>query len=171
MGDNPSYFKGDDLPVDSVSWGDIQEFIKKLNEKENTTKYRLPSEAEWEYAARADTTTRYSFGDDNSKLGEYAWYYENSGGKTHSVGKKRATLWGLYDMQGNVWEWVQDVWHGNYYGAPDDGSVWNEGDGAARVIRGGSWNYNARRCRSAARLRFAPGVRGRSLGFRLLKEL
>ena len=104
MGYSPSHFKGDDLPAENVSWDDVQEFIKKLNKKENTHKYRLPSEAEWEYAARAGTTTRYSFGDDDSKLGEYAWYNENSGGKTHPVGNKGANPWGLYDVHGNVWE-------------------------------------------------------------------
>ena len=108
MGDNPSYFKGDDLPVESVSWDDVQEFIKKLNKKEHTHKYRLPSEAEWEYAARAGTTTQYFFANDDSKLGEYAWHSKNSGGKTHLVGKKEANPWGLYDIYGNVWEWVQD---------------------------------------------------------------
>ncbi|MCD4797519.1 MAG: formylglycine-generating enzyme family protein, partial [Methanosarcinales archaeon] len=116
MGTNPSHFKGDDLPVENVSWDNVQEFIKKFNKKENTHKYRLPSEAEWEYAARAGTTTRYSFGDDDSKLGEYAWYSENSGDKTHPVGKKGANPWGLYDVHGNIWEWVQDEWHDTYNG-------------------------------------------------------
>ena len=88
MGNNPSYFKGDNLPVETVSWNDVQEFIKKLNEKEGANKYRLPSEGEWEYAARAGTTTRYSFGDEESKLGDYAWYDSNSGSKTHEVGQK-----------------------------------------------------------------------------------
>ncbi len=102
MGTNPSTFKGDDLPVESVSWNDVQKFIKKLNKKENTNKYRLPSEAEWEYAARAGTTTRYSFGDDARKLRNYAWYYANSNFETHPVGEKKPNTWGLYDMHGNV---------------------------------------------------------------------
>lgn len=168
MGNNPSYFKGDDLPVETISWNDVQEFIKKLNEKEGMNKYRLPSEAEWEYAARAGTTTRYSFGDDESKLGEYAWYYANSGSKTHEVGQKKPNPWGLYDVHGNVWEWVQDSWHGSYTGAPTDGSAW-EGDGSIRVIRGGSWDYGAGRCRSADRNRYAPDGRLNNLGFRLLR--
>jgi formylglycine-generating enzyme required for sulfatase activity len=88
-GTNPSNFKGDNLPVEQVSWNDAQEFIKKLNENEGITKYRLPSEAEWEYAARAGTITWYSFGDDESKLGDYAWFVENSGEKTHEVGRKK----------------------------------------------------------------------------------
>ena len=171
MGDNPSYFKGDDLPVEFVFWDDVQEFIKKLNKKESTDKYRLPSEAEWEYAARAGTTTRYSFGDDDSKLGEYAWYRENSGDKTHPVGNKGANPWGLYDMHGNVWEWVQDKWHYTYNGAPADGSAWEDEISAIRVVRGGGWFRDAGRCRSARRFSRGPGNRARILGFRLLQEV
>ena len=170
MGGNISHFKGDDLPVENVSWDDVQEFIKNLNEKENTHKYRLPSEAEWEYAARAGTTTQYSFGDDDSKLGEYAWYSENSGDKTHPVGKKGANPWGLYDVHGNIWEWVQDEWHDTYNGAPSDGSAWEDGIRAIRVNRGGSWFSDARNCRSARRY-FFPGYRCHYLGFRLLQEV
>jgi formylglycine-generating enzyme required for sulfatase activity len=174
MGDNPSIFKGDDdLPVETVSWDDVQEFIKKLNEKEGTDKYRLPSEAEWEYACRAGTTTRYSFGDDESNLGDYAWYYENSDYETHPVGQKKPNSWGLYDMHGNVWEWVEDCWHSDYNGAPTDGSAWIlacKYDGAFRVIRGGSWSSYARFCRSAGRYRYDPRFRYCNLGFRLLKE-
>lgn len=169
MGTNPSYFKGDNLPVENVSWNDVQDFIKKLNEKENTSKYRLPSEAEWEYAARAGTTTRFSFGDDESIFADYAWYKENSGRKIHDVGQKKPNPWGLYDMHGNVWEWVQDNWHGNYKGAPTDGSSW-EG-GLSRVIRGGFMFHNARGCRSAIRFSFVPGDRIRGVGFRLLRIL
>ena len=171
MGYNPSYFKGDDLPVENVSWDDVQEFIKKLNKKENTHKYRLPSEAEWEYAARAGTTTRYSFGDDDSELREYAWYIENSGGKTHPVGSKGANPLGLYDVHGNVWEWVQDEWHDTYKGAPADGSAWEDGVSTRRVVRGGSWIRDARRCRSADRRNDGPGYRDHDLGFRLLQEM
>ncbi len=113
MGSSPSMFKGDNLPVEQVSWNDVGDFIKKLNEKEGGNKYRLPTEAEWEYAARAGTKTIYSFGDDESMLGDYAWYYENSALKTHDVGQKKSNPWGLYDMHGNVSEWVED-WYGNY---------------------------------------------------------
>ena len=171
MGDHPSSFKGDDLPVENVSWDSAKEFIKKLNKKENTQKYRLPSEAEWEYAAWAGTTTRYSFGDDDSKLGQYAWYDENSGKKTHPVGKKEANPWGLYDVHGNVWEWVQDKWHNTYNGAPADGSAWEDEVSAIGVFRGGGWIDFARDCRLANRDYDVPSYRLRLLGFRLLQEM
>ena len=168
---NPSDFKGDDLPVEQVSWDNVQDFIKNLNEKEGTEKYRLPSEAEWEYAARGGTTTRYSFGDAESKLGDYGWYHDNSWNETHPVGQKKPNSGGLYDIHGNVWEWVQDEWHDSYDGAPTDGRAWESGDGANRVIRGGSWISIARNCRSAFRGRNDPRNRGCSLGFRILQEL
>jgi formylglycine-generating enzyme required for sulfatase activity len=167
---NPSDFKGDDLPVVGVSWDDVQGFIITLNEKEGTDKYRLPSEAEWEYACRAGTTTRYSFGDSESKLGGYAWSDENSDYKTHPVGQKKSNSWGLYDMHGNVWEWVEDEWHDDYDGAPTDGSAWG-GDGVDRVHRGGGWLYTAEFCRSALRFCRPPGYRDIDIGFRLLREL
>jgi uncharacterized repeat protein (TIGR02543 family) len=175
MGDNPSIFEGDDdLPVKKVSWDDVQEFIVKLNEKEGTDKYRLPSEAEWEYACRAGTATRYSFGDSESKLGDYAWYLGNLGGQTQPVGQKLPNPWGLYDMHGNVWEWMQDCGHIDYNGAPTDGSAWivacKKYDGATRVIRGGGWGFIAWDCRSAARLCIDPRSRRSFLGFRLLRE-
>ncbi len=171
MGSNPSKFEGDELPVERVSWNDVQEFITKLNKRVGSVKYRLPSEAEWEYSARADTTTRYSFGDDASELEDHAWYYENSEGRTHPVGQKKPNPWGLYDMHGNVWEWVQDEWHVSYDGAPSDGSAWEDGSGAYRVFRGGCWNFNARFCRSAIRNPGVPGFCDGSMGFRLLREL
>ena len=171
MGNNPSHFKGDDLPVENISWYDVQDFIKKLNEKEGVNKYRLPSEAEWEYAARAGTITSYSFGNDASKLGDYAWYGENDDEKTHEVGKKRPNPWGLYDMYGNVWEWVQDKWHKNYDGAPNDGSAWEIGSPSARVIRGGGWWYPSYNCRSAYRIQHVVGGHVEVIGFRLLREL
>ena len=175
MGDNPSYFKGDDdLPVEYVSWDNVQEFIKKLNDKEGTDKYRLPSEAEWEYACRAGTTTSYSFGDSESKLGDYAWYWDNSGPQTHPVGQKKPNPWGLYDMHGNVYEWVLDCWHSDYNGAPTDGSAWVVAckyDGAYRVIRGGGWGGYVGSCRSAIRYHYGPRIRYYVLGFRLLKEV
>ena len=174
MGDNPSNFEGDDLPVENVSWDDVQEFIRKLNEKEGTDKYRLPSEAEWEYACRAGTTTRYCFGDAKSDLGDYAWYGVKNFFlffKPHPVGQKKPNPWGLYDMHGNVWEWVQDEWHNDYDGAPIDGSSWESGDGSSQVIRGGGWYEFAGSCRSASRYNNAPGDRNRERGFRLLQDL
>jgi formylglycine-generating enzyme required for sulfatase activity len=174
MGSNPSNFQGDDLPVENVRWTHIQEFIIKLNEKEGTNKYRLPSEAEWEYAARAGITSRYSFGDDESDLGDYAWYKSNSGNKTHPVGQKKSNSWGLYDMHGNVIEWVQDSWHFDYDGAPSDGNAWESESDSPNlypVVRGGGWGSVAGDCRSAARLNAYAGGRSSHLGFRLLKEL
>jgi formylglycine-generating enzyme required for sulfatase activity len=183
MGNNPSKFKGEDLPVESVSWDDVQKFIKKLNEKENTIKYRLPSESEWEYTCRAGTANRYYFGDDESKLENYAWYnsvhyktYQEwekniSEGKTHPVGLKRPNSWGLYDMHGNVDEWCQDKFHYDYNGAPFDGSAWESGNKTTRVVKGGSWNKGSIHCRSANRGACDPGYRGSDLGFRIIREI
>jgi len=171
MGNSPSHFKGEDHPVEMVSWNDVQEFVKKLNAAESTNKYRIPSEAEWEYACRAGTETRYSFGDDESKLNGYAWYAENSGRKTRPIGRKQPNSWGLYDMHGNVWEWVQDKWHKNYNDSPFDGKAWEDGDGSLRVSRGGSWYCGAESCRSAGRFGREPESRFGNLGFRLLRKL
>ncbi len=153
MGKNPSKFEDNPKnPVEKVSWNDAQEFCQKLNEKTGK-KYRLPSEAEWEYACRAGTQTRYYFGDDEKQLGEYAWYSENSGSKTHPVGQKKPNNWGLYDMSGNVWEWCEDGWHENYENVPTDGTAWNENHSVTnlRVLRGGSWGTSPGDCRSAYR--------------------
>ena len=169
MGNNPSNFTGDDLPVEQVSWNDVQVFIEKLNEMEGTNKYCLPSEAEWEYACCAGTTTRYYFGDDELELGDYAWYSSNSD-ETHPVGQKKPNPWGLYDMHGNVCEWVQDRWHDDYDGAPSDGSAWGSGSGSRRVIRGGSWFGISRGCRSASR-NGGPSGHYDDLGFRVLRKL
>ncbi|MFA4957835.1 MAG: SUMF1/EgtB/PvdO family nonheme iron enzyme [Candidatus Methanoperedens sp.] len=169
MGNNLLSFKSGNLPVEMVSWNDAQDFIKKLNEKEGGNKYQLPSEAEWEYSARAGTTTRYSFGDDESMLGDYAWYYANSEGKTHDVGQKKPNPWGLYDMYGNVEEWVQDNWHGDYNGAPTDGSAWESGSN--RVARGGSWYCYAGDCQPEDRYGGTPDNRDGFIGFRLLRDV
>jgi len=175
MGFNPSHFDkcGDDCPVEKVSWDDAQIFIEELNEIEGDDKYRLPTEAEWEYACRGvKIPMDFFFGDDASKLDEYAWYYENSGAKTHPVGEKKPNRWNLYDMHGNVSEWVEDDWHKNYEGAPNDGSAWIEKPrGAYRVFRGGGWGDDARGCRSAFRLNNEPGYRVRVLGVRLARSV
>src|SRR5262249_9227288 len=116
MGENPSCFLGNpNRPVENVSWEEVHAFIAKLNEREGSIQYRLPTEAEWEYAARADSTADYSFGKDHRQLSKYAWYKSNSGGKTHPVKQLKPNVWGLYDMHGNVWEWVLDWYHDAYY--------------------------------------------------------
>jgi formylglycine-generating enzyme required for sulfatase activity len=164
-GNNPSYFRGDDnLPVESVSWNDIQEFIGKINKMEGTDKYRLPTEAQWEYACRAGSTTEYCFADDDD-LGEYAWNWYNSGDKTHPVGQKKPNAWGLYDMHGNVAEWCQD-WYDDY---PSDSVTDPVGPstGTDRVCRGGGWHDFARYGRAA----YPPDHRYFGLGFRLIRTL
>jgi len=168
MGSNPSKFTGDpNRPVENVSWDDVQEFIRRLNSREGGATYRLPTEAEWEYAVRAGTTTRWSFGDDARQLGRYAWPEENAGGYTHPVGQLQPNPWGLYDMHGNVWEWVQD-WYGSYTsGTAVDPA--GPSSGSDRVYRGGSCYGLARECWSALRRGAAPGNRYNALGFRLLR--
>ena len=172
MESNPSRFMacGPECPVENLSWDEVQQFISKLNQKTGQ-KYRLPSEAEWEYAARAGTTTEWSFGNDESKLENYAWYRENSANKTQLVGQKLPNAFGLYDMHGNVWEWTQDCWHNNYAGAPTDGSAWTTGCTTDyRVLRGGSWIYNSASLRSADRNRGFPVSRYNFIGFRLAHD-
>ena len=171
MGSNPSSFSacGLECPVENVSWDEVQQFISKLNQKTGQ-KYRLPSEAEWEYAARAGTTMDWSFGNDESKLGDYAWYSGNSRSKTQAVGQKRPNAFGLFDMHGNVWEWPQDCWHENYAGAPTDGSAWTTGcRGNYRMLRGGSWDSLPAFLRSAIRFRNILDLRYGNIGFRLAR--
>ena len=139
----------------------------RLNRNEGVNMYRLPTEAEWEYAVRAGTRTAYSFGDDASQLGVHAWYGANSDSKTHPVGQKQPNGWGLFDMHGNVWEWVAD-WYGDYpHGAVTDPR--GPRSGALRVYRGGSWLNGARYCRAANRYGGSPGLRNYLLGFRLAR--
>jgi formylglycine-generating enzyme required for sulfatase activity len=167
MGDNPSYFDScDRCPVERVSWDDCQEFILRLNQMERTIKYRLPTEAEWEYACRAGSVTRFSFGDDDSRLSEYGWNINNSGGQTHPVGRKEPNAWGLYDMHGNVWEWCQD-WYRKYrpFRATDPQGP---SQGSNRVYRGGGWNDPSWDCRSAER-GSVPIQMNHTLGFRLAR--
>jgi len=164
MGTNPSKFKGPTNPVENVSWDDAVEFCQRLSEKTRKT-FRLPTEAEWEYACRAGTKTRFSFGDSDEGLEEYAWYKKNSGDTTHPVGRKKPNPWGLYDMHGNVWEWSAD-WFGSYAsGASTDPQ--GAGSGERRVVRGGSWcNAGAVGFRCATRRRDAPAFRPHDFGFR-----
>lgn len=169
MGSNPSFFSGcgGDCPVEWVSWEDTQEFIAALNRQEGVNVYRLPTEAEWEYAARAGTRTAYYFGDDAAQLGAYAWYFDNADRTIHTVGQKRPNVWGLHDMHGNVQEWVAD-WYGEYpRGAVTDPRGPNTG--TRRVLRGGGWFSLARLCRAADRGWDSPGYRSNGLGFRLAR--
>ena len=171
MNNNPSNFKELKRPVEQVSWNDTQDFLKKLNEVTGKD-YRLPTEAEWEFAARGGIHSEEYIYAGSDRLTEVGWYRENSGRETHPVGKKSANELGIYDMSGNVWEWVEDQWHDDYQDAPTDGSAWVDADqGAYRVCRGGSWLRNARYCRVSFRDFNSPGFRGNSLGFRLALSL
>ena len=163
---NPSHFQGNERPVECVSWDDAVEFCQKLS-KQTGTEYRLPTEAEWEYACRAGTSTRYYFGNDEDELKEYAWYNEHSN-ETHPVGEKKPNQWGLYDLHGNVWEWCEDDWHQNYQGAPNDGGAWVSKQSNEKVIRGSSWSLNPPYCRSAIRDIISRDYRIDDLGFRVV---
>jgi formylglycine-generating enzyme required for sulfatase activity len=182
MGSNPSNWKGDNLPVETVSWYNAVEYCNKLSKKEGLTPaytisgtdvtwnmgangYRLPTEAEWEYACRAETTTPYSRG---SSVDNGGWYSSNSGSKTHEVGEKQANAWGIYDMHGNVWEWCWS-WYGSYAkGSQTDPT--GAASGTSRVVRGGSWYSNTRFLRSASRLDYTPNSRRSFLGFRVVRS-
>ncbi|SFM32250.1 formylglycine-generating enzyme family protein [Methanolobus profundi] len=170
MGDEPSKFEGADLPVEQISWVSANEFVEKLNGMEGTESYRLPTEAEWEYACRAGTETAFSFGDDSDLMVDYGWFDDNSEDKTRPVGMKEANPWGLYDMHGNVAEWVLDEYHSNYNDAPTDGTEWTGGVDR-RVIRGGSWENSEDNCRSAVRDSIGEGSRADYVGFRIIKEI
>lgn len=196
MGNNPSAFKGAKRPVERVSWYDVVKFCQKLSQKTGKT-YRLPSEAEWEYACRAGTSTPFYFGDTiTSDLVNYNGTYSYAAAptglyrkQTTDVGSFPPNAFGLYDMHGNVWEWCADPWHDNYQGAPQDGRVWDEknndnlyynydvlvnikNDQGRRLLRGGSWGSNPDDCRAAYRyFNFAPDLRGISIGFRVVCAL
>ena len=165
MDNDPSYFKGDNLPVEWVSWDDCQEFISKLNRITGKT-FRLPTEAEWEYAARGGNKSRgYQYSGSNNLL-DVAWFMDNSGSKTHAVGTKQANELGIYDMSGNVWEWCQD-WYGEYNSFSQVNPT-GANSGSYRVLRGGCWNGIAWYCRSSFRDGDAPGSRLINLGLRLV---
>ncbi len=184
MGENPSRFKGSEtLPVEQVSWIDAVKFCNKLSEQSGLKPYydikreevalaggngyRLPTEAEWEYACRAGTSTLYPFGDDPRALGEHAWHIENSGKATQPVGQKRASPWGLHDLMGNVWEWCGDWYDVAYFGSSPAADPPGARRTAHRVIRGGAWECFAGFCRPAFRGKWAPRDRGDFLGFRV----
>lgn len=167
MTGNPSKFKGRTRPVEQVSWNDAQKFIAALNKKEGKS-YRLPTEAEWEYAVRAGTKTAYSFGDDKNMLSRYAWWDGNSGRETHPVGQLAANAWGLYDMHGNVWEWCQDWYGEKYYGSSLATDPLGPSTYSYRVLRGGSWGNGPGYLRSASRNGNSPGHAAADLGFRLV---
>ncbi|HNE39549.1 formylglycine-generating enzyme family protein, partial [Accumulibacter sp.] len=158
----PAHAGADELPATEVSWNDARAFCEHFG-------YRLPSEAEWEYAARAGTQTRYSFGDDAQELGRYAWFSDNAQARAQPVGTRLANPWGLFDMHGNAWEWVQDCYHDRYDGAPVDGSAWEGGECRYRVLRGGSFANWAEFLRSALRRRFWPEFVIEDIGFRCVR--
>ena len=177
MGSNPSHFKGSSLPVETVSWSDVEGFLEKLSAR-GGGRYRLPTEAEWEYAARAGSTGPFGFvcddytiancGSSAACLEPFAWYGRNSNGTTHRVGSKRPNAWGLYDMSGNVWEWVWD-WYWEY----ETGTVQDPRgprDGKYRVLRGGSWPNVARNLRTTDRGGYVPTGRKNSIGFRCARD-
>jgi len=157
-------------PVSSVSWNDAKAYATWLSRKTGKT-YRLPSEAEWEYAARAGTNTPFSCGNDDACLNSVAWYKGNSGGGTKPVGGKVPNAFGLHDMHGNVLEWVEDCWNGNYEGAPTDGTAWTTGKCVNRILRGGSWYSDPSDIRSAFRDDYTSNSRNRSYGFRIARTL
>lgn len=174
MGVNPSRWTGPRNSVEMLTFEDAQKFCQRATELMRAAKLiradeliRLPSEAEWEYAARAGTTTRYSFGDDPKELGKYAWSTENAKGNDPPVGAKQPNPWGLYDMHGYLWEWCQDEWHADYTGAPTDGSAWQtDTKPKSRVARGGSWKDPAEKLTSTYRQQFGQDTKDDALGLR-----
>jgi len=168
-GTNPSLFKGPQNPVEKVSWDEATAFCKKLNEQfgAQAVEARLPTEAEWEFACRAGTKTRFYSGDADSDLDSVAWYRANSKNTPHPVGGKKANAFGLYDMHGSVWQWCRDAYREDYekLNATDPSS---DAQGADRVLRGGSWNHTPEHCRSAFRNDDSPGVRYIIFGFRVV---
>ena len=176
MRGNPSERKGPSFPVTNVSWEDCQAFCRQLTQRERQsgelpegTVYRLPTEAEWEYACRAGGTTNFCFGESDRDLGRYAWHRENSGGQPHEPARTKPNAWGLYDMHGNVWEWCQD-WKGDYANAAATDPQGPE-TGSFRILRGGGFGDEARHCRCANRLNNLPRFRLADLGFRVVRSL
>ncbi|MDX8395093.1 MAG: SUMF1/EgtB/PvdO family nonheme iron enzyme [Mariprofundaceae bacterium] len=169
MDSNPSEYKGDNNPVEMVSWDDVQLFIRKLNTQTGKV-FRLPSEAEWEYAAKAGGQGKWGWGDDVKLTSSHAWYGGNSKRRAHPVGEKKPNAYGLYDMHGNVWEWVQDCWNGNYRGAPTHGGAWVSETCEKRVLRGGSWINLPLFMHSTVRSRHHANKNYSDNGFRLVLD-
>jgi formylglycine-generating enzyme required for sulfatase activity len=180
MGDNPSRWKAAYNPVEQVRWSDAVKFCNKRSELEglrpcydlNTWKcdfraegYRLPTEAEWEYACRAGTTTAYFFGDEAAKLGEYAWFDKNAGGRPRPVGQKKPNPWGLFDMAGNVWEWCNDFYGVDYFNASPEQDPRGPDTGQTKTVRGGAWRFSADRCRAGYRYNENPGYSDVCFGY------
>ena len=172
MGENNSDYQDGtpNLPVETVSWNEAQVFLQKLSAMADQT-YRLPTEAEWEYAARAGSSALFSFGDDPKDLGQYAWFGGNSGGHIHPVGGKLPNQFGLHDMHGNVWEWVEDCYQSTYEGAPTDGSAVTREGHCQRNNRGGAWINSPLNLRPDHRHRMGAGSRGIFIGLRLARTL
>ena len=176
VGNNPSKFKEDaNCPVENVSWYLASAFCRKLGElpeeRSGQRAYRLPTEAEWEYACRSGTTTTWYSGDDETGLKEVAWYNANAGGKTHPVCEKTPNAWGLYDMHGNVWEWCQDWWAADYYGTSPLEDPTGPERGSGRVFRGGCWHDGAFRAQASYRNWYARNFRSEIFGFRLARAV
>jgi formylglycine-generating enzyme required for sulfatase activity len=169
MGYNPSHFEpyGDDCPVEWVSWENVQKFITSLNNKGSGT-YRLPTEAEWEYACRGGTVSRFYTGDSRKNLDRAGWYSNNADGKPHPVGQKEPNAFGLFNIHGNISEWCEDDWQDDYNNVPNDGSAWMSNPRRSfRVVRGGSYLSSSDSCRAAYRGRYMFDTHYDSVGFRL----
>jgi formylglycine-generating enzyme required for sulfatase activity len=171
MDRNPSTFVGPFRPVETVSWNDVQVFLERLNARENTTRYRLPSEAEWEYAARGGTQTLYSFGDSTADASAYAWYLANSNRQTITIGQRRSNPFGLHDVHGNVWEWVQDAYDPTYYRRSPGVNPANSARSSARSLRGGGWFTILEDLRTANRGWARADLGSQMIGFRVLREI
>jgi formylglycine-generating enzyme required for sulfatase activity len=176
-GKNPSKWKGPRNSVEMVNWDEAKDFCRLLTQELRKSKLiaedvviRLPSEAEWEYACRAGTTTKYSFGDDAKQLGDFAWFTGNAKGNDPPVGVKKPNPWGLYDMHGYVWEWCLDAWRDDYKDAPTDGSPVLMEKAKKRVIRGGAWTETADKCRSGFRVGAGIEERTPAIGFRCVRS-
>jgi formylglycine-generating enzyme required for sulfatase activity len=177
MGSNPSRWKGPRNSVEMLSLAEAEEFCRRATDLMRAARLigdrqviRLPSEAEWEYVARAGTSTRYSFGDNVADLDAYAWHTGNAAGNDPPVGAKKPNPWGLYDVHGYLWEWCADPWHANYEGAPTDGSVWQSGDPQMAVLRGGSWKDPADCLTSSFRRAESKNTRDDAVGLRCVLE-